>query len=250
MKPVALIGIAAVAALAGCASQYADAPTPTRWETSRQHKLTAAEHWRRIADHFAAQLTADLRGKGAGSPLYAPVDENGEFPFVEGFRELLTTALVRQGLDVRTRPGDGVQTVAVRYSVYRFDPARAQNTRYYGEATALAAGLVAIGGVVSGGASFSSLGGASPASVAAKTVGSIGMLEGLGWAWREGLHGQDASGVTPQSEIILTASVTQDERIVTRYSGLYYVADEDVALYWKRYGKGAGTQLRVKGEEQ
>lgn len=248
MKHVVLIGIASAALLAGCASRYADAPTPTRWEASRQHKLTAAEHWHRIAGHFATQLGSDLQAKGAGSPLYVPVNENGEFPFVEGFREMLTTALVQQGQDVRTRPGDGVQTVDVRYSVYRFDPDR-EPARYYGHATALAAGLVAIAGVVSGGGSFSSLSSASTPSIVGKTVGLAAVFDGLDLAWNEGWRGQNASGPTPQSEIVLTASVTLDDRIVTRYTSLYYVADEDAALYWRKH-KGAGTQLRVKGDEQ
>ena len=242
MKHAVLIGMAAVALLGGCASKYTDAPTPTRWEASRQHKLTAAEHWRRIADHFAAQLTADLQGKGASAALYIPVNETGEFPFVYGFREMLTTALVQQGQDVRTVPGDGVQTVDVRYSVYRFDRDRATNTYYYGDATLLAAGLIAIGGI--GHPTTSA------ASYAAQTVGTIGALELLGLAWREGLHGQDALGPVPQSEILLTASVTQGERIVTRYSCLYYEADEDAALYWTKQRMEGGTRMRVKGGEE
>jgi hypothetical protein len=246
MKHAILIGTAALALLSGCAAQYTEAPTPTRWEASRQHKLTAAEYWRRIADHFAAQLVADLREKGSGAALYVPVDENGEPPFVEGFRELLTTALVRQGLDVRARPDGSEQIVNLRYSIYRFDPARAANTYYYGEATALAAGLIAIGGIVSGGTSAASA--VSPASVAGRALGTIGVLEGMAWAQREGLRGQDASGPVPQSEILLTASVTQGDRFVTRYSSIYYAADEDVALYWDKRSKVKGTPVRVKGE--
>jgi hypothetical protein len=212
------------------------------------HKLTAAEYWRRIADHFAAQLVTDLREKGSSAALYVPADENGEFPFVEGFRELLTTALVRQGLDVRARPGGDEQIVDVRYSIYRFDPSRAANTYYYGEATALAAGLIAIGGIVSGGVSTSTH--VATASIAGRALGTIGVLEGMAWAQREGVRAQDASGPVPQSEILLTASVTQGDRFVTRYSSLYYAADEDVALYWNKPSAGKGTSLRVKGEQE
>jgi hypothetical protein len=250
MKHAVLIGTV-VALLAGCASQYTEAPTPTRWEASRQHKLTAAEYWRRIADHFAAQLVTDLRDKNkdASAPLYIPENESGEFPFVYGFRELLTTALVRQGMDVRVRPSGSEQIVDVRYSIYRFNPDRATNTYYYGEATALAVGLVAIGGIVSGGTSAAAA--VSPISVAGRAVGTIGLLEAMGWAQNEGLRGQNADGPVPQSEILLTASVTQGDRFVTRYSSLYYAADEDVGLYWsrmpRRLGGGSGTQLQVKG---
>ncbi|MDR2789054.1 MAG: hypothetical protein LBD06_12055 [Candidatus Accumulibacter sp.] len=247
MKHIVLIGTAALVLLSGCAAQYTEAPTPTRWEASRQHKLTAAEYWRRIADHFAAQLVADLREKGSSAALYIPADENGEFPFVEGFRELLTTALVRQGQDVRTRFGGSEQIVDVRYSIYRFDPARAANTYYYGEATALTTGLIAIGGIVSGGISATTA--VRPVSVAGRALGTIGVLEGMAWAEREGLRAQDASGPVPQSEILLTASITEGDRFVTRYSSIYYAADEDVALYWTKRSGGRGTQIRVKGVE-
>jgi hypothetical protein len=242
--------------LAGCASKYAETPKPTRWEASRQQKLTAADHWRLIADDFAAKLVADLRkkDKAVGTPLYIPLNENSEFPFVQGFRELLTTALVQQqDMDVRVRPSGNERIVDVRYSIYRFNPDRATNTYYYGEATALTAGLIAIGGIVSGGTSASVSAGAG--SLAARTLGTVGALEAMGWAQEEGLRGKDARGPVPQSEILLTASVTQGDRFVTRYSSIYYAADEDVGLYWVRHlnrqlSGGREITLPVKGPEK
>ena len=271
MRHAVLIGTASVALLAGCSgpSKYTDSPLPTRWETSReetavalqkdgeegrQRKLTAAEYWQRIANHFAAQLEDDLKkSKAAGAALYIPVNETGEFPFVYGFRELLTTALVRQGHNVRTVPGDGVLNVDVRYSIYRFNPDRAASTYYYGEATMLAAGLLAIGNIVSGGTgSTAGVLNRSSETLQARALGAVAALETLGWFWREHLHEKDASpvGAVPQSEILLTASVTQGDRFVMRYSSIYYVADEDAGLYWTKQRMEGGTRMRVKGGEE
>ena len=47
------IAIALAGMMIGCAPRYADVPAPTRFEHSKQDKLQAAEHWRKIAEHFA-----------------------------------------------------------------------------------------------------------------------------------------------------------------------------------------------------
>lgn len=47
-------------------------------------------------------------------------------------------------------------------------------------------------------------------------------------------RGQYASGPVPRSEILLTASVADGSRIVSRRSNIYYAVDEDKDLYWTR----------------
>ena len=131
------IAIALAGMMIGCAPRYADVPAPTRFEHSKQDKLQAAEHWRKIAEHFASQLATDLRDKLGGRAIHVP-NPGGEQAFVDGFRELLTTALVAQGLPVSTEARNAL-SVDVRYAIYSFRPDRAQNTYYYGDATALTA---------------------------------------------------------------------------------------------------------------
>lgn len=227
----------ALTLLAGCASRYADAPQPTRFETSKQKKLQAAQHWQIIADNFAAQLTSDLRGKGVTQALHIPAGKD-DYAFVEGFRELLTTALLAQGWDIRTSPRNAL-TVDIRYSIYKFQPDRLKNVYFHGEATALVAGLWAVSGIVDGGM-----------SAGAKALSVAVLADAAGWIVQDAPDGpekaQYAGGPVPQSEILVTASVTDGDRIVARRSNIYFAADEDKALYWHKPGQG--TELRVKGE--
>lgn len=229
MKKILVASLAiAIAGLFGCAARYADVPAPTRFENTKQQKLQAAEHWRNIADHAAGQIATDLRDKLNGRAVFVP-QPGGEQAFVEGFRELLITALVGQGLPVNTEAKDAL-VVDVRYSIYRFNPDRAKSTYYYGDATTLAAGLWAVGGIVA--ADISSAGGVS---AGAKLLTIAAGLDGFSWLSNEALgRGQHASGPVPRSEIVLTSSVVDGSRIVSRRSNIYYTADEDPELYWNR----------------
>lgn len=235
--PVILGTAMAVALLSGCAARYADTPQPTRFETSKQKKLQAAQHWQIIANDFAAQLTGDLRAKGVTQPLHIPARQD-EFAFVEGFRELLTTALLAQGWDIRTSPKNAL-SVDIRYSIYKFQPERLKNVYYHGEATALVAGLWAVSGIVDSGM-----------SAGAKALSVAVLADAAGWIVQNAPDGpemaQYARGPVPQSEILVTASVSEGERLLARRSNIYFAADEDKALYWQRPGQG--TELRVKGE--
>lgn len=220
--------VLAMAGMVGCTSRYADVPAPARFENTKQQKLQAADHWRSIADHVAGQLAGDLRDRLNGRAVYVP-QLGGEQAFVEGFRDLLITSLVAQDIPVSTEAKNAL-SVDVRYSIYRFRPDRLQNTYYYGDATMLAAGLWAVGGIVA--ADVSSAGGVS---VGAKLLAVAAGLDGFGWLSNEAMgRGQYAAGPVPRSEIMLTTSVVDGARIVSRRSSIYYTADEDKALYWDR----------------
>lgn len=242
MNKRVLTGVAlAIAGLVGCATpRYADVPAQTRFENTKQQKLQAAEHWNAIAGHFARQLTDDLKGKLGDRAIYIPLP-GGEQAFVEGFRELLITSLVAQGLPVSTETKNSL-TVDVRYSIYRFRPDRLQTTYFYGDATALAAGIWAVGGIAAVGAS-------QPSGVAAgaKLLAVAAGVDGFGWLSNEVQgRGEYAHGPVPRSEILLTASVADSNRIVARRSNIYYTMDEDKALYWDR--PSAAHTLSVSGD--
>ena len=220
--------VLAVTSLFGCASRYADVPAPARFESTNQQKLQAASHWQRIADHVAGQLAGDLRDRLNGRAVYVP-QPAGEQAFVEGFRDLLITSLVARQIPVSIEAKNSL-SIDVRYSIYGFRPDRLKNTYYYGEATLLAAGLWAIGSVVA--ADISSAGGVS---AGAKLLTVAAGLDGFAWLHNEaGGRDQLASGPVPRSEIILTTSVVDANRIISRHSNIYYAVDEDRALYWDR----------------
>lgn len=220
----------------GCAApRYSDVPAPTRFENSKQQQLQAAHHWQLIAEHFAKQIASDLQDKLGGRAVFIP-QPGGEQAFVQGFRELLITALVQQGVPVSTLPSNAL-TVDVNYSIYRFRPERVVSTYYYGDAVALTAGLWAIGGI-----SAASLSSATAANAGAKLLATVVGLEGFAWV-NNVLRGDHTNSAVPRSEMILTASVADNSRIISRRSDIYYTSDDDPRLYWDR--SGAGHTLSV-----
>jgi len=222
------LALALASMMIGCAPRYADVPAPTRFENTKQQKLQAAEHWRKIAEHFASQLAIDLSGKLNGRAVYVPTP-GGEQPFVQGFRELLITSLMAQGLPVSTEARNSL-VVDVRYAIYRFQPNRAQSTYYYGDATAVGTGLWAISAIAAAEISPS-----ASISAGAKLLAAAAGLDGFGWLSQEALgRGQYASGPVPRSEIMLTAAVADGTRFVSRRSNIYYTVDEDRELYWNQ----------------
>ncbi len=230
------------AGTAGCASRYADVPTPTRFANENQLKLQAARHWQLIAEHFAGQMAVAMQDKLKGRAVYIP-QPGGEQAFVEGFRELLITALVTRGVPVAVSE-QGAVVADVRYNAYRFKPERAANTYYYGEASMLAAGLWAVGGVMA--ANISS---ANGVAIGAKTLVAAAALDGFGWLRNEGFgEGSVASGEIPRSEIILTLSIADGGRIISRQSNIYYTSDDDAGLYWKRNNNATSSNVSVLGD--
>lgn len=232
--------VAAILCISGCATQFADVPAPTRFQNTDQLRVQAAEHWRAIANHVAAQIASDVQSKLGSRALFVP-SPSDEQPFVSGFRELLATALVQQGLPVSVR-AENAMTVDVAYSIYKFQPDRLQNTYYYGDATMLATGLWALGGVVAADVATK-----VGVDVGAKMLAVAAGVEGFSWmngeVWGRSKY---ASGSVPRSEILLTATLVDGDRIVSRNSNIYYATDEDKALYWDR--PGAGYTLKVRGD--
>jgi hypothetical protein len=150
---------------------------------------------------------------------------------------------VAQGLPVATDSRNAL-SVEVRYSIYRFSPERAKNTYVYGEATALAAGLWAVGAVAA--ADISPVAGIS---TGVKALTAVAGLEAFAWISNEALrNGQYASGPVPQSEILLTATVADKSLIVSRRSNIYYAVDADEALYWKRSVPQQARMIPVFGD--
>ena len=240
MKKVMVFAVAiALAGMTGCASRHADVPTPTRFANENQQKLQSARHWQLIAEHFAGQVAESIGGKLNGRSLHVP-QPGGEQAFVEGFREMLVTALVNRGIPVALT-ANGALVAEVRYQAYRFRPERVASTYYYGEATALTAGLWAVGSVLA-----ADISPAVGVSAGVKALTAVRSIKGFAWLRNEALGGsQNASGSVPRSEIVLTVSIADQSRIISRQTTVYYSADEDADLYWKR--TGGSSVVQVKG---
>ncbi|WP_119155197.1 hypothetical protein [Caldimonas tepidiphila] len=224
-----LTGMLAVAALAaGCAAPYSETPIATNFGTTKQQKLQAAAHWNVIAKDLARQLTDKLP---ANSRLHvrtsAPIEGSA---FERAFAVQLTTALVQSGHQVLKAPDAGVLLVEVDTQAVPFSPSRA---KYHaaGQLTALGTGLYALYEVAER---------ASAGVAAALAVLVHDSLQASG--------SELASGDTPQTEIIVTASISDTSKYLARITTAYYVADKDRTLYESQSQTSVKT-FQVKGAQ-
>ncbi|MCL2524478.1 MAG: hypothetical protein FWF20_01535 [Betaproteobacteria bacterium] len=203
-----LTALALAVALAGCATPYSEAPTATNFSSSKQSKLQAAAHWKIIADDTARQIAAGL---GERQALYVNVPEV-KSEFDRAFANQLIAALIAQGFVVQKTP-QGALNVDIDTQAVRFAANRPQYA-YVGAPTLLAAGVWALHSV--------------HWSAAAATVGTLGAVGLDAYAW---FRSEFATGETPQTEIIVTATVSNREQYLARATSVYYVADADQGLY-------------------
>lgn len=201
------------ALLAGCAGQqipqtpYSPVPVASNFPTSSQYTLQAAAHWGAIAQHIEKGLAADLK-KSPPRPFYIAEPPPQASPFQRALSAQLVSALVRDGHIVSRTPAGSLK-VDIDVQAYTFAPGRTQ-FRYPGEPTAITAGVLAL--------------------TALEPV--VGVLAGVAaFDAYQYQHAKFASGATPQTELLVTVSVSDQYRYYARNSTAYYVADSDRTLY-------------------
>jgi hypothetical protein len=201
--------VAALACLqfvAGCATPYSEAPLATNFPTNRQPKLQAAAHWNVIAGDVAKQISAGLKDK---RPLF--VDQSSvRTAFDRAFTNDLISALVAGGHTVLKSP-TGALNVDVDTQTVRFSPNRPQYN-YAGVATALTTGVWALH--------------QAHATAGAVLVAGVASADAYSW-----FRAEFATGETPQTEIIITTSVSDASQYLARSTSIYYVADTDSRMY-------------------
>jgi uncharacterized lipoprotein YajG len=201
--------VAALACLqfvAGCATPYSEAPLATNFPTNRQPKLQAAAHWNVIAGDVAKQISAGLKDK---RPLF--VDQSSvRTVFDRAFTNDLISALVAGGHTVLKSP-TGALNVDVDTQTVRFSPNRPQYN-YAGVATALTTGVWALH--------------QAHATAGAVLVAGVASADAYSW-----FRAEFATGETPQTEIIVTTSVSDASQYLARSTSIYYVADTDSRMY-------------------
>lgn len=200
------VAMAASVLVTACATPYSEAPLATNFPTSNQPKLQAAAHWNVIARDVAKQISAGLKEK---RPLYLN-QSSSTTTFDRAFSNQLISALVANGFPVQKAPA-GALTVDVDTQSVHFAANRPQY-RYAGLPTALATGVWALV------AADATAGGVLTAGVAAADA----------YSW---FHSEFATGETPQTEIIVTISVSDATQYLARSTNVYYVADADSSMY-------------------
>lgn len=204
--------VAALVALplvVACATPYSEAPLASNFPTTNQQKLQAAAHWNVIAGDVAKQIAAKLKDK---RPLFVS-QASVKTEFDRAFSNQLISALVSDGFAVMKAP-TGALTVSIDTQAVHFSADRPQY-KHVGTATALTTGVWALRDV--------------EATVA--RVLFAGVVVGASADAYTWFRSEFASGATPQTEIIVTTSVSDDNQYVARSTSIYYVADSDSRMY-------------------
>ncbi len=201
------MALAAGLVLSGCAARYTPTPLAANFPTTKQAKLQATYHWGVVSNNIEKRLVAELK-KSPPRPVYINVPANSN-AFQRALVTQLTTSLVNDGYIVSRTPAGSLK-IDLDIQTVTFGAGRPQY-RPVGERTALP-----------GGVSMAEL---EPAPV------SRWRAIGTGWDPFDTTNAQFAPGATPQTEIIVTLSVTDQYRYLARSTSAYYVADSDRELY-------------------
>lgn len=198
--------------LGACASQV---PVATTYPVSFQRKMQAAEHW----DILAADISNRLRDALLIGPYPStnqaarnsialhvqPPQYNSEFGVA--FHNLLITHLLEEGFLVSENPSDGCYEVTYGIQVVTHKD-RGFIRPTPGLFTALTGSVLVL----------RATGDNNPATAA--MLGAVGLDVATGFLTD-----------TPNSEIIVTTSVMNGPRYITRLRDIYYVSDNNVDQY-------------------
>ena len=198
--------------LGACASQV---PVATTYPVSFQRKMQAAEHWDILAADIANRLrdalligpypATNTAARNAIALHVQPPQYNSEFGVA--FHNLLITHLLEQGFLVSENPTDGCYEVTYGIQVVTHKD-RGFIRPTPGLFTALTGSVLVL----------RATGDNNPATAA--MLGAVGLDVATGFLTD-----------TPNSEILVTTSVMNGPRYITRLRDIYYVSDNNVDQY-------------------
>lgn len=212
----------AAAVLAGCATS--PIPVSENFPLTVQPKVRSAGHWNLVSKDVAAQTLQTLTKVGSSSGLYVALPANAT-PFDKVFRELLITELVKSGRVVQQAPDNALE-VSYEVQIVRHDSPRPNFVP--GRFTMITAGLYAMYGLRAQHLDVALAGGLGLAAVA-DYVASV-----------------DSGGPT-HTEMVLTTTVATGGRYLARKTDIYYLQDEDAALFRTYGNRYAAQTMKVVG---
>ncbi len=201
-----IIATLSVMVMAGCDMPHSEEPLATNFPTTKQPKLQAASHWNVIASDVAKRMAGRVEPKRA---LYVN-QSSAKTPFDRAFSTQLISALVAEGFVVN-KTAQGALSVDIDTQAVRFTANRPQY-KHAGTATALTAGVWALR--------------QGDATGAAALAAAIVTADAYTW-----FRSEFATGETPQTEIIVTTSISDSSKYIARDTNVYYVSDSDSLLY-------------------
>ncbi|WP_148042263.1 hypothetical protein [Pseudomethylobacillus aquaticus] len=202
---------------AGCASKYAEAPTPTKFEASEQGKLQAARHWELIAKNISGRLIADIQSKVSKSDrIYVETAQKSAFSRSVSLD--LIAALTKTGYRV-IKPSGSVRPDALSYSV-KIDVETEVLEFSKGRTQAAAVGVPSM---IASGLWVLDLLETTPAG--GLTLAAFG-FDAYNW-----FNQQKINGPVPKTEIIIDLVTSKDGEYLAVTKDIYYVAESDKRLY-------------------
>jgi hypothetical protein len=218
------IAVIAAVALGACSAPYAPTPLATNFPTTKQETLQAAAHWGVIGNHIEQQVIAELK-KSSPRPLYVASPAKPT-PFQQALTAQLISSLVKDGYVVSRSPAGALQ-LSLDIQALTFAPDRKKNLPI-GVPTALATGVWLV----------------NEHNPFTSSAGKVA-IDAYNW-----YDSEYTAGPTPSTELIITASVTDQYRYYVRATNTYYVADADRALYGidEDPRMPRSTQILVKGD--
>ncbi len=188
-------------------------PQPTGYAFSKQSKMQAGHHWEVLANDTANDINNELIDRGyLTTPLYVKhscglPDACGPgetFPFDEGFNDLLVSQLVRFGVPTQVAQEENSLLVDYKVQVLYHHATRYQYP-YPGTITALTAGILVFRN--------------APADLLALAIaGAVDLA-------------RTTSVINGHYEVIVTTSITDDNKYIMRSSNIYYINDVDFWHY-------------------
>lgn len=214
---------------AGCSNL--DVPRANNYPASDQKKARAVHHWDVLAEDVASQVSATLNTLGVAKTIYveAPTEKT---EFNKAFASLVTTQLVRKGLQVSTKPSG---TTLLRFDTQvvqhhsSWQGINGGDFRY----TQLAGGVVAAYGIGNAidhsfyrDAAIPLI--AFPFAIAA----DMNQMQKYG----------NAAGGPTRTEVLVNASLVHGDRFLARNSTIYYIQYEEGVNFEKdKLGKTWGV---------
>ncbi|MFO7985614.1 MAG: hypothetical protein R6U38_07085 [Desulfatiglandaceae bacterium] len=194
-------------------SVVSEAPVPKLLPMDTQEKIQAVHHWGLIARHIAGLVKRELT---AGSPqqftgIY--VSPAGITPFEKVFQTLLITKLFEEGLAVSSRPeGNLILSFDIELVNHPERIIGVDSSVYH----SLGPGLVV------------------KPEISDKNSDALSDYQ-ASKRTRSGKKDGDYVFTLPRNEIVITTSLTQEDRYILRNSSIYYIDDPE----WWQYAQKA-----------
>lgn len=212
----------AAAVLAGCATS--PIPVSENFPLTVQPKVRSAGHWNLLSKDVVTQTLETLTKVGSSAGMYVSLPPNAT-TFDKAFHEFLITELVKSGRVVQQSP-DKAMEVSYQVQIVRHNSPRPHFVP--GRFSMVTAGLYALYGL-------------RAEHLDAQLMGGLGLAAAADY-----VASVDSGGPT-HTEMILTTTVATGGRYLARKTDIYYLQDEDAALFKTYSNHYAAQTMKVVG---